>query len=139
MRFELEPLACFRRLFELLRGPFRPHRRFVTQVRGRERRELGCVRRVHGDELTLQVRRELADDDVGVGELARDVVAVRLAFGRELEVEQLGVGRYLHAALRHRFELVERRRSARKLRQEYRGAFHPKGTSSALPRVACRV
>jgi len=105
-------------------------------VRRRERRELRRVRG-HGDELALQMCRQLADHDVGVGELAGDVIAIGLALRGLLEIEELRVGRDLHAdvaqargPLRHRLELVERRIRARKLREKYRRAFHAR-TSSA--------
>ena len=131
VRFELQSLARFRGVFELLCGPFLPRARLVAQLGGRERRELRRVRGMHGDELALEVSGELADDDIGVGELTGNLVAIGLALGRLLEVEQLRIRRDLHAdiaepsgPLRHRLELVERRRGAGKLRQEDRGALH---------------
>jgi hypothetical protein len=97
----------------------------------REVVELQVVRRMHGDELALQVRGELGDLDLVLRGDALQLVAVRLALRGLREIHDAGVpGRQLHAdvavargPLAHVVEVLQVRAVARELREENRGSL----------------
>jgi hypothetical protein len=70
VRFELQTLASLGGELELPSGPLLPGARLVAQLRRRERGKLLRICGMNGDELALQVRAELADDQTCVGKLA---------------------------------------------------------------------
>ena len=99
---------------------------------GRERAKALGERRMHGNQLALQVRRQLAHlEAVGVGRPAK-LVAVGLALGSGVEVEAAPVpGRDLHAdvveirrPLADGVERVERGFVTHELSEEDAGSFH---------------
>ncbi len=126
MRFEPEILRGARRLQHLLHGPLLALLRFATHLLGREAVERFVVRRMHGDELALQMRRQLCDLQTLLSEHAFHFVAVRLALRRALEIEQPRFPRRnLHGfeaeprrPLADGAQRVERRRIARELREK---------------------
>ena len=81
----------------LLDGPFLARLRIAAHLRCREGVEGLVIGRVHGDELALEMGRELGDLEPCF-DRALDLVAIGLAGRGLLEVEQPGVpGRDLHA------------------------------------------
>src|SRR5690606_8558729 len=103
VRLEPEMRARARRSLELTGRPLAPAARIVAHGRMRERREERRIGRMNGDELALQMRRELRDLDARFAEPSGDVVAVRLALGRALEIEELRIRRrHLHADVAER-------------------------------------
>ena len=112
----------------LLHGPLLARLRLAAH-RGRgERVEAGIVGRMHRDQLSLQMGRQLRQLEAGIRERALDLVAVGIALGRLLEVEQAAVpARYLHAQIAETLrplgdagERVERRLIARELGEKQR-------------------
>jgi hypothetical protein len=93
---------------------------------GREGVELLVVRGVHGDELALQVRGQLADRDAVLVRDALQLIAIRLRLGRLLQVDAAFVPRGdLHADVaqlarpaRDGLEVVERLLVAHELGEE---------------------
>ena len=87
---------------------------------------------MHGDELALQMGRQLGDLDAGILADALHLVAIGLRLGRLFEIEQPRVpGRDLHALVAEprrpfgdRRQAVERRGVAGELRQKYRRTLH---------------
>src|SRR4029077_7158699 len=89
---------------------------------------LQIVGRVYRDQLTLQMRRQLRGFDAVPGHRALELIAIGLALGGLLEVDDTRIpARQLHAdeaallgPLRHVVEILQMRATARELRQEYR-------------------
>ena len=83
---------------------------------------------MHRDELALQMGGQLGERDAGLRQRALDLVAIRIAVGGAIEIEQPAVpGRNLHALVAEfgrpagdRAQTVERRGIAGELRQEDR-------------------
>ena len=86
---------------------------------------------MHGDQLALQMGRQLRDLEPVLGGDALDLVRVGLALGRSLEVEQALIPARDLDALEAEpggpggdgFQVVERRRITGELRQEYGRPF----------------
>ena len=144
VRAEPEILRGARRLEHLLDGPLLARRRIATHLLGREAVEGVVVRGMHGDELTLQVRRELGDLQAQLREHALHFIAVRLALRRAIEIEQPRLPRRdLHAfeaevggPFADRTQRVERRSVARELREKNSGTFdRAHGGQSFVPSV----
>ena len=106
--------------------PLLPRLRVAPHLRRGESVEHRVVGRMDGDELPLQMGRELGDLDPVGPRHAHELVAIVLRRRRLLEVDQPAVpGRHLHAEvakpggpLGDRVPRVERRRVAGELRQE---------------------
>src|SRR5437899_500291 len=98
---------------------------------GGEGVECGVVRGMHGHQLTLQMRGQLGHLEPALRQDALYFVTVGLALGGLLEVEQSRVpGRDLDpfeaessGPAGDGFQVVERWRIARELRQKYGGSF----------------
>ena len=138
---QAEVLRCPRRQQHLLHRPGSAGGRVVANLGGREAVEGDVVGRMHRDQLPLQVGGQLGQFDIGVGQDAAHLVAVRLALGGPLQVEQARVpGRDLHAGIaefggpaRNRGQAVERACVTRELREKDRRPLdRPHG--SDLPR-----
>jgi hypothetical protein len=101
-------------------------------VRGGEAVEGLVIGRVNGDELALQMGRELGDRDAVTAGDALHLVAIGVALGGLGEIEQARIpGRHLDALIAQRrgpgadgIERVERRLVAGELGEENRGTFH---------------
>jgi hypothetical protein len=132
-RVRLEPqiLRSARAFENLLDCPFLPRLRIAAHLLGREAVEGFVVRGMHGDELALQVRRQLGDLQAVLREHALHLIAVSLALRRAIEIEQPRLpGRNLHGLeaetrrpLAYRAQRVEWRRVAGELRQKDGRAF----------------
>src|SRR6202008_3438483 len=98
----------------------------VAHVVGCESVKRHVVSRMDSNELALEVRRKLRDHQPLIGQDFAHGIAVVLALGGLLQVEQTAIpGRNLdtlvaelRGPLGHVLERVERRRVARKLREE---------------------
>src|SRR4029077_17524925 len=90
-RVEAEVAAGRRRGFDLLDGPAGAGLGLATHGRGGEAVDERIVRRGDGDEVALEMGRELGDDQAMLPESALDLVTVGPARGRLLEVEQTRV------------------------------------------------
>ena len=111
-RIEAEVAARLRPGLDLPHRPFGPGARTAPNRRGGEPIHDGVVGRVHGDEVALEVGRQLGDDEAVSGEHPCDLVAVGLARGRLVEIEEPRVpGRDLDALV------AERRGPAREARE----------------------
>ena len=104
---------------------------YAVQMRGRKTVECQIIGRMNGNQLALKMGRKLRDFDTGIGANAFDFVAIGLAFGGLVEVEQTAVeGGDLDAfvseirgPLRDRRKTVEWGFVARKLCQKNCGSF----------------
>ena len=123
---EAEVLRGLRGVEHLLHRPLLPCLGVAANLGRGEAVEAGVVGRVHCDELALQVGREFGDLEAVLRERALDLVAVGLALGGVLQVEQAAVpARDLHALVAQAagptadgVERVERCRVAGELGQE---------------------
>src|SRR5881398_2538876 len=123
---DAEPARRPRRQLDLLDRPGGTRLRLAAHPWSRESVKRGVVGGMDGDQLALQVGRQLRDLETTLGQDAAHLIAVRLAFGRLLEVEQPSVpAGDLHALeaqlgrpSRDGPQAVERRRVAGELRQE---------------------
>src|SRR5207248_6917969 len=128
-RVEVQVATGLRRRFDLLDGPAGAGLGLATHRRGGEAVHDGVVRRMDGDEVTLEMGRQLGDDEAMRGERSLHLVTIGLTRGRLLEVEQPRVpGRDLDTGkperrgpARHAGERVERRGVAGELREKDRG------------------
>ncbi len=131
VRAQPQPPACARGHADLLLGPFGALGGLAVELGRRENVEQFVIGRMDRDELALEVRRELADRDAGLGADAGDLVAIILAVGGALEVDQPAVPRrhldpdiaQVRRPFRHRRQAVERRPVAHELRQKMAGPF----------------
>ena len=118
---------CPRRALQLVDRPFLPRRRIAVHLFGREAVEHLVVDRMGGDELPLQMGRQLGHGQSVLARGADDLVAIVLGVGRLLDVDQPGVPcRDLHALVAERgrpfadrIEGIERRRVPGELGKEY--------------------
>ena len=78
------------RVQHLLHGPLLARRRIAAHLGRGEAVEAGVVGRVHGHELALQVGRQLGDLQPVLRQRALHFVAIGLALGGVLQVEQAG-------------------------------------------------
>src|SRR5262245_117672 len=123
---DAEPARRLRRILDLLDRPRRACRRLAADFGRREGIEGGVVRGMHGDQLALQMRRELGDLEPALGQDAFHLVTVGLALGRLLEIEEASVPAWDLDALETEprspagdaLEVVEWRCIASELRQE---------------------
>ena len=100
MRLQVKPLARGSRQSQLPRGPGGPSSRIVPYRGVGERRKLGRIRGMCRHELSLQMRRQLADREAGVLEATSDFVAIRLTFRRERQIKEPPIPRRnLHARI----------------------------------------
>src|SRR5439155_896548 len=83
-----EPPRRPRRQLDLLDRPGSTRLRLSAHLRSRESVKRGVVGRMHGDQLALQMRRQLRHLEPALGQHAPHLVAVRLALGCLLEVEE---------------------------------------------------
>src|SRR5437762_4054620 len=126
MHADAEPARRPRRQLGLLDRPGGTRLRLAAHPWSRESVRRGVVGGMDGDQLALQVGRQLRDLETTLGQDAAHLIAVRLAVGRLLEVEQPSVpAGDLHALeaqlgrpSRDGPQAVERRRVAGELRQE---------------------
>ncbi len=131
VRLEAQTLRRPGAQFDLLHCPGLALLRFAVQSQRREAIEQGVIGRMHGDQLTLQMRRKLGHlqailcqhtgDFIGIGLALRALFEIenRRRRGRDLQSLVAETGR----PLRHGLQLVERGRVAEELRQENTGAF----------------
>ena len=141
-----EPARRARRTLDLLDRPRGPRGGVAADFGRGERIERGVVRGMHGHQLALQVRGQLGDLEAALGEDALHLVTVGLALGRRGEVEQPGVPGGDLDALEAQprgptgdgVQVIERRRIARELRQEYgRPLDRPHRASSREQMTTC--
>ena len=127
----------------LLHRPFLARLRVAAHLGRGERVEAGVVGGMDRDQLALQMGRQLGQRDAGVRERALDLVAIGVALGRALQVEQAAIpARDLHALVAEIRrppgdvgERIERRLIARELGEKDRrplDRFHAR-----LPVVTC--
>jgi len=88
MRSQAEPLRGACGELHLLDGPDLPRLRIAVHLGRRKAIEGEIIRRMHGDELALEMRRQLRDNQAGLGEDAAQLVAVILALRRALQVDE---------------------------------------------------
>ena len=120
---------------QLLDGPLLPRLAVLPHRRRRESVESLVEGGVHGDELALQVGRQLRDHQAVARHRPGDLVAIGLRLGGLGEIEEPRVpGGDLHALVAQsgrpaadRVEGIERGGVARELRQEQARAFHRRG------------
>ena len=139
-----EPARGLRRLQHLIDRPFLPRLRLAMQMRRREGVEGFVIGRMHGDELALQMRRELRHLEPVIRQRAAQLVAIRIRRGGALEIEEARIpARDLHALVAERgrpagdrVEAVERGLVAGELRQEEARAVHRRGHQMLAPGLA---
>src|SRR5262249_44164842 len=130
----LEPEICggVRGIPKLLDRPCLTSFRIAVDGLRRESVEREVIRGMHGNELPLQVCRELGDREAVLTGDACDLVAVSLAFGGAFEIEEARVPRRnLHPLVAKRrcplgdvFPGVEGCTITRELREENGGTFY---------------
>src|SRR5213080_1706067 len=121
-----EPPRRPRRQLDLLDRPGGTRLRLAAHLRSRESVKRGVIGGMHGDQLALQMRRQLRHLEPALGQHAPHLVAVRLALGCLLEVEEPPVPAWdLHSLetepgspVGDGRQAVERRCVAGELRQE---------------------
>ncbi len=132
MRAEPKPPRGLGGVAHLLHRPFLPRARIAAHRGIGEAVEGGIERRMHGDELPLEMGRQLGDGQPVLCHRAFHLVAIGIGLGGLGEVEQPPVpARYLNAFIAERgrpaadgVERIEGGRVSGKLRQKNRRAFH---------------
>ena len=131
MRGQAEIGAGARGELDLLDRPKLALGGLAVNFGGREAVEQRVVCRMHRDQLPLQMRRQFGDFNGMFGEAAAKIVAIGLALGGELQVDQLRIAGDLDADVTEprrpfgqRVERIERGCVAEELGEEYPGALH---------------
>ncbi len=122
-------------MHHLLHRPFLALLGIAVHLGRRESVESLVIGRMHGHELSLEMRRQLGDLDAVLLGGTPHFIAIRLGFGRLLEIDEPWIPACdLHALVAERsrpfadrVERVERRLIARELRQKNRGSFYGLG------------
>ena len=93
MRRQSQPARGTRSALQLVSGPGLARCRLTAHMSCGETVKQRIVCRMHRHQLSLQMRRQFGNLQAMRGQQAADVVAIRLAVGRQFEIEQTRIAR----------------------------------------------